>query len=87
MSTRFRIRDRCPRATIPRSFFRRLLSRLRRHSPSTAFSLKVSINLPRPSEFSHWHTSSTPQLVRFAGFSLEREAVGAAAVCEGVCEV
>ena len=82
---RFMIRDRWPSAVISRSFFRRLLSRLSRHSPSTAFSLKISVNLPRLSLVSHWHTSSTVQLVMFAGFSLEREEVGSAAVCVCVC--
>ena len=82
---RFMMRDRWPRAVISRSFFNKLLSRVRRHSPSTAFSLKMSVNLPRLSLHSHWHTSSTVQLVMFAGFSLEREAVGLAAVCVCVC--
>ena len=74
--TLLRILERWPKASIPRSFLRRLLSKVSRHSPSTAFSWNTSMKRPRSCWSSQQQTSSTVQLVRFAGFNLDKEREG-----------
>lgn len=73
---RFSILLRWPRAVMPKSVLSSSWSKVNMHSPSMALYLKISMYWPKSCSSSHWHTSSTVQLVRLAGFSLDSDAVG-----------